>query len=286
MSPYIIMTDAALNIDLSVIDRNDIHVIPMFVSVADREFSISLDTPREDIDAYYKLLVDHPAYTTQISLGIYEAYFEKFVEEGQDILYLSMSGELSATFVQSKLAAEHVVKDHPGAKILCLDSKTCTSGGTHMAKRAIDNLKQGMSIEENLRDLEAFRSKVTLYGYITSLDHLKRSGRLSGAQALFGSALNIRPILHINEKGELILQHKVRGTKQAIKYIVDHINDEIDASETVCYINHGDDLNSAKKVKQQLLKKTPLEEIYIDTTSPIISAHIGQGAISATFIAK
>lgn len=286
MTNYEIITDGALNVNPSFVDPSDFRMIPMVVSMDDEDFLIGEDTPSEVISAFYRDIRDSVATTSQISLSIYEAYFQKFLNEGRDVLYLSLSGGISATYTQALLAKKSLLNQYPDRSVACIDTKNCGPAGAFLVKRAVSNRARGLSLQENEQDLLNYLERVVFTGLITNLDHLRRSGRASGGMALLGSALNIKPILLMNDDGDLIVSDKARGTKQAAKRLVQTLQGSMDPDETTVLLSHGDDEKLALTVKETILEKTPATDVYVDVLTPVVSAHIGQGALGMSFIQK
>lgn len=257
MTNYEIITDGALNVNPSFVNPSDFRMIPMVVSMDDEDFLIGEDTPSEVISAFYRDIRDSVATTSQISLSIYEAYFQKFLNEGRDVLYLSLSGGISATYTQALLAKKSLLNQYPGRSVACIDTKNCGPAGAFLVKRAVSNRARGLSLQENEQDLLNYLERVVFTGLITNLDHLRRSGRASGGMALLGSALNIKPILLMNDDGDLIVSDKARGTKQAAKRLVQTLQGSMDPDETTVLLSHGDDEKLALTVKETILEKTP-----------------------------
>lgn len=286
MTNYEIITDGALNVNPSFVDPSDYRMIPMVVSMDNEDFLIGENTPSEVISAFYRDIRDSVATTSQIPLSIYEAYFQKFLIKGKDVLYLSLSGGISATYTQALLAKKSLLDQYPNRSVVCIDTKNCGPAGAFLVKRAVANRARGLSLQENEQDLVRYLERVVFTGMITHLDHLRRSGRASGGMALLGSSLNIKPILLMNDDGDLIVSDKARGTKQATKRLVRTLQEAMDPEETTVLLSHGDDEALAFAVKETILEKTPASQVYVDVLTPVVSAHIGQGALGMSFIQK
>ena len=286
MTNYEIITDGALNVHPSFVDPSDFRMIPMVVSMDDNDFLIGENTPAETIETFYRDIQDSVATTSQIPLSIYEAYFQKFLVEGKDVLYFSLSSGISATYTQALLAKKNLAASYPNRSVVCIDSKNCGPAGTFLVKRAVANRAKGLSLQENEEDLRRYLERVVFTGLITNLDHLRRSGRASGGMALLGSALNIKPILLMNDVGDLIVSDKARGTKQAAKRLVQTLQEGMDPEETTVLLSHGNDEALALTVKETILEKTTAKDVYVDILTPVVSAHIGQGALGMSFIQK
>ncbi|MDQ0508064.1 DegV domain-containing protein SAV1425 [Aedoeadaptatus ivorii] len=280
MSSYQILTDGAQDLYPELFHSTNIRRIPMRTACGGRDFEIGDDTTRDDILTFYRLLKEQPAYTSQISPGIYEHYFEQYLEKGLDVLYLCMSGGISMQFHQSEVAAKLLQARYPERTIRCLDTRTCTAGGNLICARAEANQAAGMDLSENFDDLESFKAHIGLYGIVTELDHLHRGGRLSSVGALVGNALNIKPFLHMRDDGVLAIREKVRGAKNATKTLARTAGEDPDPAHRICYLSHADNEALCEEVKKLILEKTEIETVYTGLLNPIIGSHLGSGGIS------
>ncbi|MDY3119136.1 MAG: DegV family protein [Peptoniphilus sp.] len=286
MTHYEILIDSSLNVHTSFVDACSYAMIPMTVAIGDRDFSIGRNTPLETVHDFYRRIQTETASTSQIPQSMYEAYFQPALGSGADVLYLSLSSGISATYHQALLAKKDLENAFPGRSVHCVDTRSCGPAGSFLVKRAVENREKGMTAEENKKDLENFRIRVVFTGLITQLDHIKRSGRLSGGMALVGNALHIKPILLMEENGDLVLCDKARGIKQATKRLIQTLEEKMDVEETTIFLSHGDDEDLALSAKEQILEKTDASDVFIDYLTPVVSAHIGQGALGMSFIQK
>ena len=120
---------------------------------------------------------------------------------------------------------------------------------------------------------------------VDDLNHLKRGGRVSPATAFFGTMLNIKPVLHVDDEGHLIPMGKVRGRKASLDALVDHMaQTAINPKEQVIFISHGDSEADAKYVADQVKAKFKSKEIYINPIGPVIGAHSGPGTMALFFL--
>lgn len=285
MTNYEIITDGALNVNPSFVNPSDFRMIPMVVSMDDEDFLIGEDTPSEVISAFYRDIRDSVATTSQISLSIYEAYFQKFLNEGRDVLYLSLSGGISATYTQALLAKKVCSISTRTGPSLASTQKTAGPPALSRQARRIQSGAGPFHSRKRTRPFELFGA-CGLYrtDYQFGSPAAKRS-RI-GRNGPLGSALNIKPILLMNDDGDLIVSDKARGTKQAAKRLVQTLQGSMDPDETTVLLSHGDDEKLALTVKETILEKTPATDVYVDVLTPVVSAHIGQGALGMSFIQK
>lgn len=278
MSEYVIITDTSADIPASVMEKGQIQVIPMIYQL-NGEDCPHKDPGNWDSKAFYdKLRAGGTGSTSQIPPVTYTEYFEPYLKEGKDILYISLSGGLTSTWQSSRLAATELMEKYPERKISCVDSLAATGGQGILVILAAQNQEKGMSLDENTKWLEENRLHICHWFTVDDLDFLKRGGRISPTIAWIGGKLKIKPVLRIAEDGTLAIMEKVRGSKVALntiasKYISSGLNEE----HPYVFICHGDAKEQAEKAKAQILEAVPEAQVTLMPMSPIIGIHCGPG---------
>ena len=227
---------------------------------------------------YDKLRAGGTGSTSQIPPVTYTEYFEPFLKEGKDILYISLSGGLTSTWQSSHLAATELMEKYPERQISCVDSLAATGGQGILVILACENQEKGMSLEENTSWLEENRLHICHWFTVDDLDFLKRGGRISPTIAWIGGKLKIKPILRIVEDGTLAIPEKVRGSKAAMNTIVSkYISSGLNEEHPYVFLCHGDAAEQAEKEKAEILAAVPGAKVTILPMSPIIGIHCGPG---------
>lgn len=282
MSDYVICMDASGDIDRKAAAENGIGFVPMEYSLGEE-----MRTSRGcEEDALLKKFYDGQrggdlTKTSQITPYAYEEYFGQFLREGKSVLYFALSSGLSSTYESALLAAENLKEQYPEAEVLAVDTLSATGGIGILVERAIANRKAGMPISGNFADVKAFIPCMRHYFMVQDLMYLKRGGRVSAATALVGSALNIRPMLEINDLGKLVTVDKKRGNKAAMlslfTFFKEHYNPE---RCNLIYICDADTPELAEDLVEKVREEAPDAVIRRTMLSPIIGAHTGPGMLS------
>lgn len=288
MSDYVICMDASGDIDREIAQENGIEFVPMEYSLGEE---MRTSHGCED-EAVLKRFYDGQrggdlTRTSQISPFMYEEYFAKFLKEGKSVLYLCLSSGLSATYEGSMLAAGNLKEAYPDGEVLPVDTLAATGGMGILAEMAIENRKKGMSLRENFDAVSALVPKLRHFFMVQDLMYLKRGGRVSAATAIVGSALNIKPILKIDENGKLVTIDKKRGNKAAMTalftYFKENYNPEL--CRTI-YICDADTPELAEALVEKVREEAADVAIRRTMLSPIIGAHTGPGMLSMILIGK
>lgn len=288
MEDYIICMDASGDIHRETARENNIEFVPMEYSLGE-EMRVSHGC--ED-DGILKKFYDGQrngdlTKTSQISPYMYEEYFKKFMEEGKSVLYFCLSSGLSSTYESSMLAARNLKEEYPNLEILPVDTLAATGGMGILAERAIENRKNGMTLHENYEAVKALVPKLRHYFMVQDLMYLKRGGRVSAATALVGSALNIKPMLIIDENGKLVTVDKKRGNKSAMMSLFTFFKENYNPeSGNTIYICDADAPELAEGLVEKVREEAPDVNIRRTMLSPIIGAHTGPGMLSMILLGK
>lgn len=278
MSEYIIITDTSADIPAEVLAKGQIHIIPMVYQLNGEEHPHKDPGTWDSKEFYDKLRAGGTGSTSQIPPVTYTEYFEPFLKEGKDILYISLSGGLTSTWQSSHLAATELMEKYPERQISCVDSLAATGGQGILVILACENQEKGMSLEENTSWLEENRLHICHWFTVDDLDFLKRGGRISPTIAWIGGKLKIKPILRIVEDGTLAIPEKVRGSKAAMNTIVSkYISSGLNEEYPYVFLCHGDAAKQAEKEKAEILAAVPGAKVTILPMSPIIGIHCGPG---------
>lgn len=276
---YVIFSDISADIPAGYAKENDIRFISMRYSLGDEDRVCEEIETEEVLKRFYNGQRNGDlTRTSQISPQVYMDVFTPVLREGKDILYLALSSGLSSTYQSSCLAAGQLKEQFPEREIVCVDSLAATGGMGLLLEAAVQNRKEGMAPAENGKWLEENRLKVCHWFMVEDLMYLKRGGRVSAATAVVGSALNIRPVLKIEEDGTLKNFAKARGTKRALNSLVDYYEAAGDKKpgERV-YILHADSQENAEYLEEKVKQINPQCSVTKMMLSPIIGAHTGPG---------
>lgn len=274
---YLIFSDVSIDIDKEFAQSHDLRYIPMEYVLGDETYFCNKPEDDDMMHNYYeKLRQKVRTQTSQITPSHYREIFEPLVKEGQQIIYLSLSGGLSNTYESALLAVEELKEEYDDVNIEVVDTYSATGGMGLLAESAFANMEAGMSLKENSKWLREHARKVNLWFKVEDLMYLKRGGRVSAATAVLGTALNIKPILRINDDGKLETIDKKRGSRLAIKSLVERFESTFDPSVSdVVYVCCADCMDDAAFLKELILEKHPELKVRVTMLSPIIGAHTG-----------
>lgn len=288
MDNYVIVSDATLDLPLDIIKEYDIRVIPMGVSIDDAEFLHYPDERELSVEDFYlKLKNGAVSHTTQITPAFFMDYFEEILNKGQDLIYIAFSSGLSGTYNTSQIVIRDLIEEYPDRKIYSVDSLCASVGEGLLVLNAAIQKKNGLGIDELKAWLEQNKKRTNHWFTVKDLFHLKRGGRLSSIEAIVGTALRIKPVLSMDDKGKLTVVTKIRGSRAELDFLVNKLDEEgTDLSTQTVIIGHGDDLGQAQELERLIRNKNLVKDIKIAKIGPVIGTHTGPGMLALTFMGE
>lgn len=288
MKDYVIITESTSDLPVDIIEELGVHIIPMEYRVDEKDYFNYPDERELSSKEFYDKLRDGGKSTTsQINTVAYENFFKEFLDKGQDILYICFSSELSSTYNSSMIAIQDLKEKYKDREIISVDSRAASLGEGLLVYNAVEKKKEGLDIFELENWIIKNRDNLCHWFTVDDLKHLERGGRVSKVAATLGTALDIKPVMHVNIEGQLIPVKKVRGRKKSLKELVSRMKDlSINPEEQVIAIGHGDVIEDAMFVKELVEKKFKPKRIIINNIGPVIGSHAGPGTVALFFIGK
>lgn len=288
MSDYILSCCSTADLTHEHFASRDIHYICFHYFLDEKEYPDDLGRSVPFDQFYDAMSKGADTRTAQVSIGEYVDYFTPFLEQGKDIVHVSLSSGLSGTVNAARNAALIVKERFPERNVYVVDSLGASSGYGLLMDRAADKRDEGLSAEELAKWVEENRLKLHHWFFSTDLSFYVKGGRVSKTAAFFGGMLDICPLLNMDNLGRLIPRYKIRTKKKVIRTIVDKMEecarDGLDY-DGKCYICNSACLADARQVADLVEARFPKlngkVEIYnIGTT---IGSHTGPGTVALFF---
>ena len=285
MRDYQIVTDSTADLSVSVLEKIDVTVIPMEFHIDGRSYRNYPDEREYNMQEFYAgLKAGKTSTTSQINQQTFLEVFEPILREGKDVLYLGFSSGLSGTYQSSLLAAEELRGRYPEAKVVCVDTLAASGGEGLLVYTAACKKAEGMDIDALAQWVADNRLHLWLWFPGDDVFRLKRGGRVSPTVAVIGTALGIKPVMHVDNEGHLIPMEKVRGRRRSLDALVDHMVKTCDPKEgQTIFISDGGAREDAEYVGKQVRSRCKVKEIVYSTIGPVIGSHSGPGTIALFF---
>ncbi len=283
---FLIITDSTCDMPQEMVDALGIVILPIRVIVEGKEYAHYPDGRELGFHEFYeKLRAGGGAKTAAANAEEFLALMEPALAAGIDVLYLGFSSALSSTYSIGAMTAAQLAEKYPERRIYAVDTLCASFGQGLLVYLAAQQRLQGKNIDEVRAYVEQIRSQLCHWFTVDDLQHLKRGGRVSAAAAAFGTVLNIKPILHVDDEGRLIPVNKVQGRITSIKALAKRMQETaIDPDGQVVFISHGDCEKEAEKLAEIVRESIGAKEIVINPIGPIVGAHSGPGTIALFFL--
>ena len=289
MAEYIISTDTSCDFPLEYVKQHQLPLVTLFYSIDG--VTGENGCPSSDVlkNFYDKMRAGSMTKTQQASIEDTEKVFREILKEGKDILHIAFSSGLSGTANAARLAAENMMEEFPGRKIIVIDSLCASLGQGLLVDYALKLQQQGKTMEETAKWLEDHIQNICHLFTVEDLKYLQRGGRISKTTALVGTMIGIKPVLHVDPEGNLVSISKVRGRKQSIQALVNKMEENIgkyrDEKQPI-FISHGDCIEDANYLAELVKERFGYDEFLINDVGPTIGAHSGPGTLALFFMGE
>lgn len=285
---YKIVTDSNANLNDRQIEDYDVEILSLKYYIEDQEFESYVKGKKTDYsDVFARLREKQRITTSLVSREQCDIVIRPLLEAGEDVLVLAFSSGLSGTYQNIKNTADEYREEFPERKIIVIDTLGGTTGEGLLVYYATKLRKEGKTIEETAQWVEENKLKICYAITIDDLMFLKRGGRLSGAGALLGSLLNIKPLLHVGDDGKIYVDGKARGRKNAIEQLIVRVGElAIDPVNEPIFIGHGDCAADVNYIRDELKHRYGTKNIVANLFDPVIAAYSGPDTIALFFLGE
>nr|WP_294528543.1 DegV family protein [uncultured Blautia sp.] len=288
MSDYILSCCSTADLTKEHFEERGISYICFHYQLDGKQYADDLGQSMP-FEKFYKAMADGAeTKTSQVNAEEFQAYFEKFLKQGKDVLHVCLSSGISGVINSAMIAREELAEKYPDRKILVVDSLGASSGYGLLMDQLADLRDQGKSIQQVYDWANQHKLELNHWFFSTDLTFYIKGGRISKASGFIGGVLNICPLLNMDDQGRLIPRFKIRTKKKVIRAIVDkmeeYANDGRDYSGK-CYISQSGCYEDARAVADLVEARFPhlngkVEINYVGTT---IGSHTGPGTVALFF---
>jgi DegV family protein with EDD domain len=256
-----------------------IHRISLYVTldgVEKRESEIDAG----EYDDFYERLSKSPegATTSQPSVGDFTAIYEPLLANGGDVVSIHLSAGISGTYESANLARQSLIDEGKGGeRVYVYDSRSACGGAALVAIAAARAANSGASGASALEAAERCRDGLKMWFAVDTLEYLRKGGRIGAAQAWMGSALQIKPILTLEE--EVTPVERVRTRRRAFERMVEFGRERREAGATAWVVQHIHDHETARHLVDECRQTFGSDPVFVSEIGPVIGAHIGPGLI-------
>ncbi|MBY0123480.1 DegV family protein [Bacillus sp. S/N-304-OC-R1] len=280
MTKTAIVTDSTAYIPKELREKLNIHMIPLSVNFGNETYQEEMEISAADF--YEEVRRRDLPTTSQPPVGQFVELFNNLAKENEAVVSIHLSSGISGTF-QGAVSAGNMAE---GIEVYPFDSEiSCMVQGFYVLEAA-EMAAAGKTPQEILARLEEMKQSVRAYFMVDDLSHLQRGGRLSSAQALIGSLLQVKPLLHFVDK-KIVPFEKIRTRKKALKRVVDLLAEDAKSGEPYrTVIIHANREEEAYEWKSELEVQLPNVEFMVSYFGPVIGTHLGEGSMGLGWVKK
>lgn len=279
MRDYVITVNSTVDLPKEWLAERNVPVVPLRYTIDGQTY--------EDMDGlsskefFQKLREGKMAVTSQVNPEEAKEALEGFVKEWKDVLHLAFSSALSGTCNSMKIAAEELMEEYPGSKVIVIDTLCACLGEALLLYKTLKQKESGKTLEETAKWVEENKLHICHNVTVDDLNHLHRGGRVSKATAVLGTMVQIKPIIHMDNNGALQVIGKERGRKKALNKIVDMAVKQAEGWDNdIIMITHGDCIEDAEYVASLVRQKMGIDNILINNIGTVIGSHTGPGVVA------
>jgi len=272
-----IVTDCAADLTSQDTRDLDITVAPLFIQFPGQEINSDDISPDDFYRRLKEMWPDIPT-TAQPSAEVFTRIYKKLAEFGEEILSIHISSGLSGTIDSARLGASQAA----GTIVHLFDSLTLSGGERFQIIAAAKAIRAGWTKEAIFQRLEKLRDATEVIYTLDTLTYLARGGRIGRVQALAGSLLHIKPIIHVDRTdGKYSTVGKARTLTKSLTEIVDHLAGEFGQSAVWVSVMHGQFAEQAEALADLLKQRLNVGHLEVLRISPVLGVHTGPGIVGA-----
>jgi len=282
MSKVALVTDSTAYIPQELIEKYHITVTPQILIWGDETFEDGIDIQPEEFYRRLKSAKIMPT-TSQVSIVNMQKAFSGLIEKGYDVLGIFISAKLSGTIQSAQQALESL--GSAASKVAIVDSYSTAMAMGFQVLTAARAAADGANLADCVNLAEKARAHTGVYFAVDTLEFLHRGGRIGGAQRFLGSALNLKPILML-EDGRIEAVDRVRTRTKALDRLIELVAEKVkDKSPIRLATLHANAGQEASEVLQKASQQLQATESIFSEVSPVIGTHAGPGTIGLAYMA-
>lgn len=283
MNKFVISADSTVDLPKQFLEEKKVPIVSLSYIIDGATYKDGEGLTSKEF--YDKIREGAMPTTSQVNPEQARDLFEPILKEGKDILHIAFTSGLSGTYNSCRIAAEELREEYPDRKIVVVDSLCAASGGGMLLYKALEMKEQGKSFDEIATWVEENKLHVCHDVTVDDLFHLHRGGRVSKTSAVLGTIIKIKPIIHVNDEGKLIVIGKERGRKKALQTLVDRMEEKSQGFvNDIVMITHGDALEDAEYVKGLIADRFGITNVMINPLGTVIGSHTGPGVIALFYM--
>ncbi|MCR8641072.1 DegV family protein [Paenibacillus sp. N1-5-1-14] len=276
-----IITDGCADLPLEMLQEHDITLVPLYVHFGHEQFTSN----NLDSSYFYKRMKTEKELPKTSSPSPYE-FYQRYKEAGEDAdtLVFCTSSKLSSTYCHAVMGKDMLLEEGFKGNIEIFDTKTASVGQARLIIRAAEMAKEGFSYQEIISEINKLIAESKIFFCLETLENVIKGGRLDRVRGTIASVLHIRLVMRADEEGKVDVYEKVRGTKNAMKRLIEIMGEKKhDLEKNILGVAHGNCEERARAFAEQVLQLYPFKKVIFANMGPVIGTYGGEGAIVVSY---
>ena len=277
----IISSDSTCDLSHELIQRYNIRILPMGISLGDEIFRDGIDITPDAIYAHAAETGQLPK-TSAINMAEDADFFEELTRDGSAVIHFTISSAMSATYNNARMAAEDF------EDVYVVDAKNLSTGSGLLVLAAAEMAQQGMAAEEIAQKVSAMADYVDASFVVDNLEYLAKGGRCSAVAAFGANLLQLKPCIAV-KNGAMGVSKKYRGKFEKVlpTYVADRLSNSEDVDLERIFVTHaGCDPQLVESVAEQVRNTLPFKEVLVTRAGCTVSSHCGANTLGILFVRK
>ena len=277
----IISSDSTCDLSRELVERYNIRILPMGVTLGDDTYRDGVDVTPDDLYAYVAK-TGHLPKTSAINMAENTEYFEELTRDGSAVIHFTISSSMSATYNNARVAAEDF------EDVYVVDAKNLSTGSGLLVLAAAEMAQQGMEAGEIARKISAMADYVDASFVVDNLEYLAKGGRCSAVAAFGANLLQLKPCISV-KNGTMGVGKKYRGKFEKVlpAYVADRLSNSEDIDLERIFVAHaGCDPQLVESVAELVSNTLPFKEVLVTRAGCTVSSHCGANTLGILFVRK
>ena len=277
MQRIAVVTDSVAMLPESLARELNIRVVPIVLTIGDRSYRDGIDLPTQE---FYRLLrtSEELPTTAAPSVGEFLRVFDEALNDAEVVVAVHVSSELTSVYRFALMAAGQI----PGSRVHVVDSRSATMAQGFVALAAARAARARADLETVLAAAADVRSKVRFFAFLETLEYLRRGGRVNGAVAMMGNAIQLKPIVHIVE-GQIAAIARPRTRRKATQAMLDLMSSEVADRPVRAAVLHADAIDDAEALRRRVADQFDCLELHVTEMTPVMGTHTGPGLLGLAY---
>ena len=276
-----ISSDSTCDLSQELVDRYNIHILPMGVTLGDKMYRDGIDITPDQIYAHHEKTGQLPK-TSAINIAESADFFAELTKDGSAVIHFTISSSMSATYNNARIAAEDF------EDVYVVDAKNLSTGSGLLVLAAAEMAQEGMEAKEIAKKVSELADCVDASFVVDNLEYLAKGGRCSAVAAFGANLLQLKPCISV-KNGAMGVGKKYRGKfeKTLLSYVADRLADAEDICLDRVFVTHaGCDADIAESVVNAVKGTLPFKEVLVTRAGCTVSSHCGANTLGVLFIRK